>query len=353
MTSFYEHGLAALPENLDLRPLESYLARVWESRASVSQAAPERDPEEEDEEEPFYQQPFFYFGQNRHLKARNYVGFVQFGEHLLEVQPKIFADRPDLDPAARVRLLMHWLSYGQRTWFPFSEADLDETAVDSFPEALLYVFARQTLHLVVTRPNERYEIVEEALPYFRGRLLPDAYVRHWAQGQPHVLPTEHGSFQYDNLLNRLIKFVTRQLLTLTQLPATAALLRNILFVLDEVADEPLLTRADCDRIALNRFFGDYARCLDRCRLFLSDTTHQPGAGPLQQLCFSLPMERVFEDFLAAFIRENYRGSWQIAVSSTDFLAKNQADHPVFQIRNDLLFTAGNEVRLIVDFTFIA
>lgn len=219
-------------------------------------------------------------GKNRHLKARNYVGFVQFGEHLLEVQPNIFADRPDLDPAARVRLLMHWLSYGQRTWFPFSEADLDETAVDSFPEALLYVFARQTLHLVVTRPNERYEIVEEALPYFRGRLLPDAYVRHWAQGQPHVLPTEHGSFQYDNLLNRLIKFVTRQLLTLTQLPATAALLRNILFVLDEVVDEPLLTRADCDRIALNRFFGDYARCLDRCRLFLSDTTHQAGADPL-------------------------------------------------------------------------
>ncbi|MCY7327546.1 MAG: McrC family protein [Saprospiraceae bacterium] len=351
MMALVEHGTAVLPENLDIRQLESYLAQVWESRVHAGNTLPERELEEVNNDTAFYQQPFFYFGPTRQVKARNYVGFVQFGEHSLEIQPKIFAQRPDLDAAARVRHLIHWLSYGQRTWFPFSEADLDETAVDSFPEALLYVFGRQTLHLVLAQPSAQYQIVEEALPYFRGRLLTDAYIKNWAQGQQHVVPSEHSSFQYDNLLNRIIKFVTRKLLTITRLPETMGLLRNILFVLDEVADEPLLTRADCDRVSLNRYFGDYSRCLDRCRLFLSDTAHQSGTESLPQLCFLVPMERVFEDFLAEFMRENFSDRFQIAISSTDFLASNQDKRPVFQIRNDLLLKSGNDTQLIIDFKY--
>ncbi len=351
MISLVEHGTAVLPENLDIRPLEGYLARVWESRVYAGNTLPEREAEEVNNTTAFYQQPFFYFGQTRQVKARNYVGFVQFGEHLLEIQPKIFAHRPDLDSAARVRHLIHWLSYGQRTWFPFSEADLDETAVDSFPEALLYVFARQTLQLLLAQPSAQYQIVEEALPYFRGRLLTDAYIKNWAQGQQHVVPSEHSSFQYDNLLNRIIKFVARKLLTITRLPETIGLLRNILFVLDEVADEPLLTRSDCDRVSLNRYFGDYSRCLDRCRLFLSDTAHQAGTEALQHLCFLVPMERVFEDFMAGFMQENFSDRFQIAISSTDYLASNQDKRPVFQIRNDLLLKVGNNTQLIIDFKY--
>lgn len=351
MISLFEHGIAALPENLDARKLEGYLARVWEGRTNTENAVSENDVAELDNTTTFYQQPFFHFGQNHYVKARNYVGFVQLGEHILNIQPKIFADRSDLDSAARVRHLIYWLSYSQRTWFPFSEADLDETAVDSFPEALLYVFARQTLHLLTTQPSARYETVEEALPYFRGRLLTGEYARNWAQGQQHILPSEHDVVQYDSLLNRIIKFVTRKLLTLTQLPETVGLLRNILFVLDEVRDEPLITRADCDRIVLNRYFGDYGRCLDRCRLFLSDTAHQSGSDSLQHLCFLVPMERVFEDFLAGFMQENFSDRFQIAISSTDFLAKNEAQCPVFQIKNDLLLKEGKATRLIIDFKY--
>ncbi len=175
--------------------------------------------------------------------------------------------------------------------------------------------------------------------------------RTGAQGQPHLVPSEHSSFQYDSLLNRIIKFVTRKLLTLTHLPETTNLLHNILFVLDEIADEPLITRADCDRISLNRYFGDYSRCLDRCRFFLSDTIHQSGVESLQHLCFLVPMERIFEDFLAGFMQENFSDRFQIAVSSTDYLAKNQDQRPVFQIKNDLLLKVKNETQLIMDFKY--
>ncbi|KAA5548087.1 5-methylcytosine restriction system specificity protein McrC [Adhaeribacter rhizoryzae] len=118
---------------------QEYLNTVWESRNWYK----EDESKKINEGRSAAKQRFFTFYHNK-IKARNYVGVVQFEGHRIEIYPKIFQDCKEPDFKSYFQHLLYWLSYCRRINFPVSKTALDDLPTDDFLEALIYIFAHYT-----------------------------------------------------------------------------------------------------------------------------------------------------------------------------------------------------------------
>ncbi|WP_158242858.1 McrC family protein [Siphonobacter sp. BAB-5405] len=292
-------------------------------------------------------QPFLsfeYVGPNvgPRIKAGRYVGFIQFQGLTIEIIPKLF----NVEQAGRAfQHVLWWLSYAQSFTFPFAELSSDSDSIEDLPEAFFQYFAYTTENLIQQQPYHQYESVTESMPYLRGRLDTAGYIRSsLSQGHWHELVCEHEPFVFNNRLNQIIKFVTRKLLGLSRRLPTRQILERLLFHLDEVADVPI-SRADCDRIILHRFYEGYEHCLDLCRFFLSDRYSNQTASEEQQFCFLVPMDRVFEEFVTGVMKEKLGSMFR----SIDLQkAGKLTQEGVFTIKNDALLTTHTGDVIVVD-----
>lgn len=74
----------------------------------------------------------------------------------------------------------------------------------------------------------------------RGRVNFGRYAANsLSRGNFQILECDHEPFIYDNKVNRIIKYCTRLLANEVRLTEAEQLLREVLFVLDEVEDVPL------------------------------------------------------------------------------------------------------------------
>jgi 5-methylcytosine-specific restriction enzyme subunit McrC len=344
MTTRYrliEHELSTepLPKDFDVAGLRQYLDEVWQSRFVFDEG--------EIEEGRSIQQPFlrFEFGDQNsgaYLRAGKHVGFIQYENITIEILPKLF-QKEEADEA--FRHLLWWLHYCQKIRFPFTDILSDSDSLDDFPEALIGYFARYTYHLVSTQPYQHYEECTEAMTFLRGSLNTQAYIRDSvSRGYWHEFVCDYSPFVFNNRLNQIIKYVARRLTYLCRLPDTHRWLEKVLFMLDEVEDV-FCTITDCNTIHFNRFFHEYETCLDMCRFLLSDSYLNRQEAHERHFCFLLPMDYVFENFIAGIAQLHLHQEFKVKSQSTDWLT----DQRVFQIRNDLLLTHKKSSRkLIVD-----
>ena len=330
-----------LPLNFDVVGLRAYLTDVWQSRRLLTDAA----LGEEEANLSEHRAQLLEILSGGWVRARNYVGVVEWGGVRIEVYPKLFAhDAPE--SGRWFAHVLWWLRYCRRLRFPFAGVVSELAAVNQFPEALIAQFARLAYHLVTTQPYSHYHEIEEALIYPRGRLHVAESVRESLRhGQYQRLIYTHEPFAHDNRLNRLVRYVARQLHGQCRFAETAELLRQVLFVLDEVSDQAA-TVADCDAVQLTPHFANYGSCVAMCRFFLAHSylDLDTWSGPTSS-CLLVPMEYVFEDFLRGFLETHLGQEYSVAYQSTGWLT----DEGVFQLRPDLVLTClSTGKQVIVD-----
>lgn len=330
----HERSATPLPTGFDVPGLLAYLRTAWDRRLLWDDEAAT----------PPKGEPLLSVEYGGYLRAHNYVGLVQWQGLRVEIYPKLFEGGPP-DGRHWFGHLLWWLSYCRRVRFPFAGVLAELAQVENFPEAIIAHFARFSYRILSTQPYSRYQETTEALSYLRGRLSTSAYVRDsLSRGMPHQLVCEHEPFVYDNRLNRIIKYVARQLSYVCRFGETYQALSQVLFLLDEVSDQPA-TATDCDGIHLNPLLGDYADVLAMCRFFLSESYLDLTDATQANYCFLVPMEYVFEDFLRGFLEENFGEEYKIEYQKTGWLT----DEQLFQLRHDLFLTHRiSGQRLIVD-----
>lgn len=318
-----------------------YLAGVWQNRNRYNENQEETSDEERQEEE-IQRQRFFDFSFDGRISARNYVGVVQFEDIRIEVYPKIFADDETGNPAKWQLNLLYWLMYCRKVKFPFAFANVSKLQFDDYLELLIYVFANYTEEVISLQPFQAYHAVEEETPFLKGRLSFDNYVKNnLSTGKWQNFYCAYQPLVYDNLFNRIIKYVTRRLLSVSQNFLNREKLNGILFILDEVTDATC-TAGDCDKVKLNPLYEDHRHVLDLCRLYLSNQVIDMETEDSRNFCFLVPMEYIFEEFVFGFIADKWP-TLDVRSQSTDFLALNKGQK-VFQIRNDIFI----DRRLIID-----
>jgi 5-methylcytosine-specific restriction enzyme subunit McrC len=328
-----------LPDDFDVLGLRAYLTDVWQSRRLLADAALGEDEANLNE----HRAQLLEILPGGWVRARSYVGVVEWDGVRIEVYPKLFAhDAPE--SGRWFTHVLWWLGYCRRLRFPFAGVVSELAAVNQFPEALIAQFARLTYHLVTTQPYSQYQEIEEALTYPRGRLHVAGSVQESLRhGQYQRLVYAHEPFAHDNRLNRLVRYVARQLHGQCRFAETAELLRQVLFVLDEVSDQAA-TVADCNAVRLTPHFADYGPCVAMCRFFLAHSylDLNTWSGPISS-CLLVPMEYVFEDFLRGFLETHLGQEYSVAYQSTGWLT----DEGVFQLRPDLVLTCRSTGKQVI------
>jgi 5-methylcytosine-specific restriction enzyme subunit McrC len=338
---FEWHSASFSEYNKKLPDFVRYLSGVWQNRNHFVELQDELS-EEELQEQRIQKQRFFDFTIDGKISARNYVGVVQYENVRIEVYPKIFAHEEPGNSKQWQLNLLYWLTYCRKIKFPFSFADVSKLKFDDYLELLIYVFANYSAEVLSIQPFQSYQVVEEETTFLKGRLSFDNYTKHnLTTGKWQNFYCTLEPFVYDNLFNRIVKYVTRRLLAISENYLNKEKLNEILFLLHDVSDIRC-TADDCDKVKLNPLFDEHKQILQLCRLYLSNQVIDMETEDNRNFCFLIPMEYIFEDFIFGFIS----GNWpllNIRSQSTDFLALNQGKS-VFQIRNDILINN----KLIID-----
>lgn len=328
--------------------LNNLLREVWSQRLFVSQEIIEEVELSEDAKDSRYQ-PFLNFD-NSQIRANNYVGFIQNGDELIEIFPKVFRTLPDAvdQKALMLRHVFYWLDYCRKWRFPFNQANLDTVAIDSLPELIINLTAKQFLETISTQPLTLYQPVEEALRTPRGSINFKRYITNgFGTGNQHIIDSDHEPFLFDNRVNRIIKYCSRLLMSQTRFTENMTILQNVIFVLADVEDMPC-TVHDIDKVTLNPFFGEYQLLMDTCRMILGQQIYSSSVFDLSQWCLLFPMEYIFEDFIAGFLEDKFRREWKVEYQKSNEFLSN--DPRVFMMQHDIFLTSksNRDRKIIID-----
>lgn len=320
--------------------LRTYLEEVWQNRPLLYSM------NEEEEEEPGPPVQRFLDFKLGAVKARNYIGFIQYNDLRITIEPKVFEQR-NLSAEKKIQHLLKWLSYSQRIHFPFLESSFDYTAQQhDWLEAFIFLFANYTYEVLRTSPHMAYQEITEETAFVKGRLAISEYVnKNLAKARHHKVFCTYEPFLYDNLFNRIVKHTCRFLLQITTASANKDLLENSLFLLDEV-ENVFCTAEDCDRVVINRMYPETERINQLCRLFLANQSYSSNSSTHNNLCILLPMEVIFEEFVFGFIEKHFKTLNAKRQAKDMYLAKTGVGFQtnVFQMKHDILIPG----KLIID-----
>lgn len=300
----YEWEWTKLPEGINPRELQAYLAEVWASKNLLYNQEDEVGETEEDISDlKRYKQGFLRFDGN-FIAAKNYVGFIQYNGYAINILPKVFKNSFP-NPVEYIETitsnLLHWLKFSKRIQFPFSEVSYEEQKFNDFLEPFIYIFSAYTNRLLESLPYQRFEEVTETTTFLKGRLAIKDYIKDsLSTGNFQRIISTYDTFQFDNKFNRIIKCVSKLLLQNTNNDYSIERLQNILFILDEVEDG-LYTSNDCDTIEFNKIYSEWNSILNMSRMFLANQAFKNQQLQKPNFCFLVPMELIFEEYIAGIL----------------------------------------------------
>ncbi|MCX6351885.1 MAG: AAA family ATPase, partial [Bacteroidetes bacterium] len=291
-------------------------------------------------------QPFLQFDGNQ-IRAKNFVGFIQNGEVIIEIYPKVFRELPDAFDKKGLMLqhIFYWFDYCRKWKFPFTKASLDSIEINEFPELIINLIASQFLETVSKHPLTMYQPLEEVMQTPKGTINFKRYINNsLSKGNLQNIECDYEPFLFDNKVNRIIKHCSRLLMNQTRFPENLRMLQEVVFILDEVEDFHC-TQSDVDGISLNTFFEDYSALLDSCKMILSQQLYSNNTYDLSQWCLLFPMEYIFEDFLAGFLETHFSDDWDVHYQKSEMNLSNKPS--AFQMRHDIFLTNRNTKKQII------
>ena len=277
------------------------------------------------------------------FKVQNQVGLIRTGSgQQVEILPKL--SRQGSAERSR-RILVRMLVELKDS--PFTEAvaaDLDVHRLPLF-ELLLRYFLDQVAVVVRRGIARSYQQREANLTQLRGKILVRENIRQNAANAARFF-CQYEEFMADRPINRLIKSGLLITAGLTRLPRSQQICRELLGWFEEV-QSPTDWRKEFRHIHWDRNVRHYRKAMPPCRMLherLNPLTHQ---GENRAIAMLFPMERVFEDYVAACLPRQFPG-WEITTQARgSHLVEKHGGDPIFALRPDLLLSR-NEVTIVAD-----
>lgn len=326
-----------------LDELERFLQENWELRNAFYT-----------DNELTKRQQFIDFDRKNGFKTKNYIGTIRFRGEQFNVFPKIFKededdyDTSELKTADLMKDLVLWLEYCNKFNFPFVSlrGDMDET--ESFLELLITVYVRYVKNSVDRQLFFRYEDVEDEGGFVRGKIdFKDYVANKIPSGQAHRLRYTYSSFEFDNLLNQIIKHTCRLIYNITTQANNKRIIHDILMKLGDVSDRNCQPY-DCDEVRLNSLQMNYNTILSMSKMFLLNKVSTDSMGISDSFCFLFPAELLFEGFIAGFIKESFGDMATVTAQSrklylTELVVDGKVIGNRFQLKEDIVVEYGDTI----------
>jgi len=283
------------------------------------------------------------------LRPLNYVGVVKAGGITLQILPKLYrGDAYERHRATIAGNLLTMLSCTERLSIRAMDlAGLDVENTDLF-EVFMALFAQNLSRLLNSTQKKAYTREERELRVVRERIDVRAYTN---PARLHIIPCTFHEYTVDNLLNRTLKYTCHLMARTARRFETVKTLRSIIALLDAVTLTPV-TVAEVDTITfdrLNRRFEPFVRI---CRIFLSSSTLTLQASDVETFSLLIPMEKLFEEFIAAVFIDDPayffgRGVNVSAQGRIGHLVQKRSGGRLFSLIPDLL-AEGPGGALVID-----
>lgn len=353
--NYYENKIiknALLPaewksqESLD--ELLNFLQSNWEQRAIFY-----------DDGKVNSKQQFLDFIGQKNIRTKDYVGTIVYKGHQLNIFPKVFKefkdddDRKSLDLQHLMHNLVKWIEYTAKIDYPYISIAADMENTDDLQELFVSLYVRYVKAALDRGLFFRYEEKTENLPTIRGRLdIKDYITKKYPTGQFGKFLCSYSTFEFDNLLNRVIKCTLKFVWNIAT-PSNQKIIRNLLNKLGEVSDQNCTPR-DCDTIQLSKMQSKYKIILSMSKMFLLNKTTNYNFDTHDSFCFMFPTDLLFEGFIGGFIQSIFNKDAKVTLQASEvslvdsIRLGDQEFAQAFVMRHDILIEHKEKGMFILD-----
>lgn len=269
------------------------------------------------------------------LTAQGWVGRIPFPDAPpIVLQPKV--------PLSNLFRMLEY-AYHLRS-FRFLEGLIESATLEELYERLARVLSKRTMDRVRKGLYRTYLPQADELPYVRGRLnIPHQLRTPW-KTRMHCDYEEHTADIEDNQL--LAWTLSHILRTGICSPPTSTIVRRAFRALQGTISALPFGPDACVGRLYNRLNEDYATLHALCRFFLEHTgpSHKEGEHPM--LPFLVNMARLYELFLAEWLKQHLPEQWQLRVQERVSITSDH--HLFFTVDLVILDLHTGKVRSVLD-----
>lgn len=282
----------------DQDDLEEFLQQNWEQRAVFY-----------DDGKVESRQQFLGFTGHLGIRTKKYIGTVVYNGEKLNIFPKVFRRRSSdyktdkLDINHMMNNLVKWLDYCNRIAYPFISITTELTDSDNLKELFVSLYLGYVQSALERGLFFKYVEETEDISSIKGKFdVKDYIINKIPNGQADKFRCTYSNFEFDNMVNRIIKHTCKMILNITESDKSKKKVRNILVRLNEVSDYPCKP-SDCDRIRLSKMNGNYRIIISMSKMFLLNQTSSYSIDRENSFCFLFPTDLLFEGFIGGFLQE--------------------------------------------------
>ncbi len=336
-------------EQSSLDELEEFLQSNWEQRSIFY-----------DDGILSSRQQYLGFIGHKNIRLNNYIGTIAYKGHQLNIFPKVFrefkgdSDTDGFDVKYLMRNLVQWLIYCNRVDYPFINISSDFEDCDDLRELFVTLYLHYVKKAVEQVPFYRYEEKNDDISVIRGNISFKDYINHKIpNGLHNKFNCTYSEFEFDNIVNRIIKFTCKGLSDSTKSPVNKKIIRQILIRLSDVSDIRC-TPSDCDGIRLNKLNDQYSVLLSMSKMFLLNQTPSYQIDHRDSFCFLFPAELLFEGFVGGFIKEVLGENATVKFQASDMTLVDDLQYDgkslgkIFTMKHDILIDHHKKGLLILD-----
>lgn len=303
-------------------------------------------------------QQFLGFVGQGGIRTKNYIGTIVFKGEQLNIFPKMFRydaddfETDDLSQEHLIKNLVNWLQYCNRIEYPFINIDTEWEDSSNLRELFvtLYVgYVRSALERGLY-----YQYVDETSDCrsIKGKMdIRDYVTQKIPNGRGNHFRCTYSKFEFDNLLNRIIKYTCKIIYNSTSKKNQKSL-RSILTKFNEVTDIPCVP-ADCENVKLGSMHKNYKVILSMSKMFLLNQVSTFAKDEKDSFCFLFPMELLFEGFIGGYLQDvlgAYGGRVKLQQSDMhlieDIIYAGESLGSAFTMRHDILAEFNDRVYIL-------
>jgi len=277
----------------------------------------------------------------KRLIAKNYVGVIETKDGtVIEILPKIH-DLEDEDGKDTRKVFLQMLRYLKDS--PYKQMDFSHLKASSMPlmEIFITMFLNELSILIKKGIKHDYIPIAENSGFVKGKIK-------WAEHiNKNIVHKERFYVEFDEYLcdrpeNRLIKSTLLLLKRKTKSLRNQKLVSEYSFIFDTVHPSANYI-SDFAKVKTDRTMKDYERVLSWCKVFLNNETFTNFKGKDIAFALLFPMERIFEDYVAAYIRKNF-SDWHVKTQDRrHYLVDKHDGHGKFRLRPDIVMEKNDEI----------
>lgn len=338
---------AAWQSQSALVELEEFLQHNWEQRAVFYEDGVVES-----------KQQFLGFAGQQGIRTKNYIGTIVFNGEQLNIYPKMFkldkydTETEDLSQKHLMKNLVRWLEYCNRMAYPFISISTDLNDAEDLKELFITLYIGYVRSALERGLYYRYVEETDDISTIKGKFdVKDYFTRKIPNGQADKFNCTYSTFEFDNTVNRVIKYTCKQIYNMTSRKNQKAI-RNILVKLNDVSDVPCQP-GDCDKIRLSKMHSQYRIIMSMSKMFLLNKTSGYTMDTNEAFCFMFPTELLFEGFIGGYMQEvvgEYGGKVKLQQSEMHLIEDIQYDGrslgAAFTMRHDILVELKDKVFIL-------